>query len=281
MKKLMIFLILLLIPHLVSAGVISLTTTISTDIMTNDTTKIHIKLINSGDEPAHDIQVSLLTKDFSADPIIIGKLNPNEPFEKDFNVVLIEEILPGSYPILILTDYADANGYPFSSVSPSSIVYKTPTVSKVSGLINEVSLTGKESKKLTLSIRNLDDVEHDVNIKLVLPREIKVDEEGKKVLIGSKQEKSLDFEVSSLSAISGSTYVIVASIEYEVNDLHYSSFVNGIIRIDGGIKPKTKESEGTSTLAFIVLFISIIFVLIYAYPKYIKRRMKVEKGKTR
>ena len=276
MKGLMILLILLLIPYPVLAGVISLTTTISTDIMTEDATKIHVKLLNSGDEPAHNVQLSLLTESFNANPILVGELNPNEPFEGDFKVTLTEKILPGSYPIVVLTDYADANGYPFSSVSPSSIVYKTQTVSKVSGLIQEVSLAGKESKKVTLSIRNLDDVEHDVDVKLMLPRGIKVVDGENKISVGSKQEKSLDFEVSSLSAISGSTYAVVASIEYE-DELHYSSFVNGIIRIDGGAKQETQKSEGTSTLAYVVLFISIIFVLIYAYPKYIKRGKKIEK----
>lgn len=268
MRKLIIILILLLIPHPALASVISLTTTISSDIITEDVTKIHVKLLNSGDEPAHNVQMSLLDTGFSTESILVGMLNPNELFEGDFNVTLTEKILPGNYPVVVLTDYADANGYPFSSVSPSSIVYKAPTVSKVSGLIHEVSLTGKESKKLTLSIRNLDDVEHDVDVKLILPREIRVDEEEKGISIRPKQEKSLDFEVYSLSAISGSTYAVVASIEYE-DELHYSSFANGIIRIDGGVV-KTQESEGTSTLAYVVLFISIIFVLIYAYPKYIK-----------
>ena len=278
MRKLMILLILLLIPHLVSAGVISLTTTISTDIMTEDVTKIHVKLLNSGDEPAHSVQVSLLATGFNANPILVGKLNPNEPFEEDFEVTLTEEILPGSYPIVVLTDYTDANGYPFSSVSPSSIVYKTSTVSKVSGLMYEVNLTNKESKKLTLSIRNLDYIEHGVNIKLILPREIKVVDDEKKISIGPKQEKSLDYEVSSLSAISGSAYAVVASIEYE-DELHYSSFANGIIKIDGGAVSKTQEPEETSTLGYIVLFISIIFVLVYVYQKYIKRGKKIEKEK--
>jgi len=244
--------------------------------MTEDVTKIHVKLLNSGDEAAHNVKLSLLATGFSANPIFVGKLNPNDPFEEDFDVTLTEEILPGNYPVVILTDYADANMYPFSSVFSSSIVYKTPTVSRISGIMREVSLTGKESKKLTLSIRNLDDKEHDVDVKLILPREIKAVDGEKTISIGSKQEKSLDFEVSSLSAISGSTYAILASMEYE-DEFHYSSFANGIIRIDGGATPK--ESEGTSTLAYIVLFILMIFVSIYAYPKYIKRGKKVEKNR--
>lgn len=270
MKKLLILIILLLIPHPVSAGVISLTTEVSTDPLIENSTKTHVKLLNSGNEAAYNIQVSLILPPvFSTSPEFIGTLNPNKPEEVDFNINLIGETLPGNYPLVVLTDYADANGYPFSSVSPSFIVYKNQTNSKVSGIISELMLSGRESKKLTLSIRNLDDVEHDMDVKLILPREIKVVDKKKEISIGPKQEKSLDFEVSSLSAISGSTYVILASMEYEDENLHYTSSVNGIIRIDG--ETTSKEPEGTSILAYVILFISIIIVLIYAYPKYIKR----------
>ena len=84
---------------------------------------------------------------------------------------------------------------------------------------------------------------------------------------------------SSLSVISGSTYAVLASIEYE-DDMHYTSFANGIIRINGETASK-QESEGISTLAYVILFISIIFILIYAYQKYIKRGKKIEKRENR
>lgn len=274
MKKSFIVLILLLIPQVVLAGTISLTTSVSTDMMTEESTITHIELLNSGDESALGVQISLLTENFETDTISVGELRPNKPFEGDFDINLKGDINQGRYPIPVLVDYTDANGYPFSSVSPAFLVYKTPTTSKISGLISEVSLSGKESKKLTLSVRNLDDTEHDVDVKLILPREINVLDGEKTVSVGSKQEKSLDFEVSSLSAISGSTYAILASMEYD-DDLHYTSFANGIIRING--ESKTQESEHTSTLAYIVLFISIVFILVYAYPKYIKRGEKIEK----
>lgn len=274
MKKLLVIFILFFIPQLVSAGVISLTTTVSSDIITGDIGRVHVKLLNSGNEAAYDVQISLLTESFESNPIHLGKLNPNEPAEEDFEIRLKRIISPGRYPATIIVDYTDANGYPFSSVSSSFIVFKNSTVSKISGLISETSLSGKESKILTLSVRNLDDEEHDVDVKLILPREIKVVDAEKKISIGPKQEKSLDFEVSSLSAIPGSTYAILASIEYE-DDMHYTSFANGIIRIDGGAA--SKEPEGSSILAYVILFISMVFILIYAYPKYIKRGKKVER----
>jgi hypothetical protein len=230
MRKLMLILILLLSPQLVSAGVISLTATISTDVMTENTTKVLVKLLNSGDEAAHNVQISLLTDDFESNPIFVGILNLNVPFERNFTVSLKEDILPGNYPIVVLVDYADANGYPFSSVSPSYITYKTPTVSKLSSVVSELVLAGKETKKLTLTVRNLDDFSHNLNVKLILPRELKVDEE-RTISTQPKEEKELNFDVSSFSALPGSSYVVLANIEYDYNGLHYSSIGRGTVMI--------------------------------------------------
>ncbi|MFW9995692.1 MAG: nucleotide sugar dehydrogenase, partial [Candidatus Odinarchaeota archaeon] len=66
-------------------------------------------------------------------------------------------------------------------VSPTSIVYKMPSVSKISGAMEDLDLTGKETKTLKLSLRNLDDFPHDVNVKLILPRELKVDVDEKRI----------------------------------------------------------------------------------------------------
>jgi len=261
MKKLIILLIFLFIPHLVSAGIISLTTTVSTDIMTEDSTKIHVKLLNSGDEPAYNVQMSLLlSSSFNSEPIFIETLNPNEPFEADFDVTLTEEIIPGNYPIVILTDYADANGYPFSSVSPSFIVYQTRKLSKVSGGIPTLSLSGKKSKNLILNIRNLDDIPHDVEVKLFLPRELKVVDEERTLSIGAKDEEQLNFEVSSLSALTGSSYIVLASMEYEYEDSHYSSFGRGVIKIE---EEKPFEfSIWIPILSFCVLLIIFLYYFI-------------------
>ncbi len=48
MKKLLIILVLLLIPFPVLAGTISLTTSVSSDIITGNTGSVHVKLLNSG-----------------------------------------------------------------------------------------------------------------------------------------------------------------------------------------------------------------------------------------
>jgi len=256
-------------PHLVLASFISLTTTISTDIMTENTTKVNVKLVNSGDEAAYNVQISLITENFQTNPIFVVVLNPNNPFEGNFTLDLEDKILPGNYPIVVLVDYADANGYPFSSVSPTSIVYKTLTSSKVSGVTQELSLTGKETKKFILTIRNLDDLPHDVDVKLILPRELKVNDEERRISIQSKEEKELSFDVSSFGALPGSSYVALATMEYDDDNSHYSSIARGMINIG-------KES---STVLPEWIYIVGILILIAIFILYQFKGKKNEKNK--
>lgn len=276
-KELILIIILLLSIHSVYASVISLTTTISAETMSKNSAKLHIKILNSGDEAANNVQISSLTEDFKTDVINVGILEPNIPFEGDMNVSRTKEIDPGNYPIVVLTDYADANGYPFSSISRVDLTYKTNTVSKVSSVINELTLSGKESKKLILTVRNLDNIPHDVKVKLFLPRELKATDEERNLSIGSKEEKTLNFDVSSFSALAGSSYVVLDSIEYDDNNLHYSSFAQTIIKIveEGKENPINLPSYWPIAVAFV-----LILIFLYYQISGRKKWKESEKGKS-
>jgi hypothetical protein len=263
MKKLFIILVLSLIPEIVSANVISLTTTISTEIMSKILTEVRVKILNSGDEAAYSVQASiLLPDDFVVNPNTnyVGVLNPNEPKELKFNVSLKNHVYEGTYPLIVFVDYTDANGYPFSSVSPNYITYKTNTFSKLSGIFSELSLSGKESKKITLTLSNLDSIPHEVKIKLFIPRELKVLDDSRVLSVKSKEEKKLDFDVSSFSALAGSSYVVLASIEYDDNNLHYSSFAQTIVKI---IEEKSSISLDLPSWSPIAIIVILIVNFIY------------------
>jgi hypothetical protein len=223
-------------------------------------TKTHIRLLNSGDETAYNVQISLINDNFNVDQVHVGNLDPNMPFEGDINIKKMKEILPGDYPLVVLTDYADANGYPFSSVSPNYITYKTNTFSKLSGIFSELSLSGKESKKITLTLSNLDSIPHEVKIKLFIPRELKVLDDSRVLSVKSKEEKKLDFDVSSFSALAGSSYVVLASIEYDDNNLHYSSFAQTIVKI---IEEKSSISLDLPSWSPIAIIVILIVNFIY------------------
>lgn len=258
MKRWFIF-FLLLSPSIVFAGKISLTTIISTDLMTEDTSQIKIIITNSGDEAAYNVKLSISSDDFKADSVDVGILQPDIPFETNIDVSKIKEINEGSYSLVLLTEYADANGYPFSSVSPVSLNYKKSSVSSVTASVGSVSLSGDESKDIVVTLTNTDDKTHDVKVKLSLPKELKTEEVQKTVTVGSKEKKTLNFKVSNLAGLSGSSYVILTSVEYEENDLHYSFLVDGMVSITQGT---TKTTTRTSNVP---KEFNIMYVLIFAY----------------
>jgi hypothetical protein len=270
MKKFsVLFTFLLFFGSIASATFISLTTSFA-EITIENSTQGRVKIINSGDEAAFSLSVSLiLPEGFEADKISIEKLSPNSSFEGILNITRKKDLTKGKYPAIVLTEYADANGYPFSAISPTSIIYKVNTLSKVSGSISELTLRGKESKKLILTLKNLDDAKHEVKIRLFLPRELKALEKEKTIELKEKEERKIEFEVSNFAALEGSSYVALASIEYEDN-LHYSSFAIGIIKIEG-------EKEFLSSnkyLIFLLAFLVIIFICYEACKKIPKKKRK-------
>jgi len=265
-------------PQLVLASYISLTTTITTELITDDSSKIEVSILNSGDESAFSVQISpLLSSDFQVEPNLydLGTLDPNEPEKINFDVTLSDGILPGSYPLVVLVDYADANGYPFSSVSPSSIIYKTQTLSKVTGVMEKLDLSKERTQTLTLTIRNLDQVQHNVDVKIYLPRELKIDKEESTVSIGPKEEKNINFEVSSFSALPGSSYIVLATLDYDDSNSHYSYTARNIINI---VKEKPLEFPiWLPILSFIVLLIIFAYYLIRGKNEGISRNSNTER----
>lgn len=234
-------LFLILISSLTVFGrYISLSTQASTEkIVYGNETQLNVKLINSGDESAYDVQVSLiLPEGFEANSLFFRELMPNSPYEGTIKIKINENLTPGEYPIGILTDYKDANGYPFSSISSVTLFFKKQTSSQVFGILQKIKISSAEGEKeLMLKIRNLDSKQHSLKIKLFLPRELKSDITTEKIMeINSKEEKEIKFKISNFGALPGSTYIIFATLEYDDKDdkeklLHFSSIILGIVEI--------------------------------------------------
>ncbi len=268
-----IFLIVLMLPSLVLAGTISLTTSVTTDILTTSQGEIQFSLTNSGDEAAYNVQVSLITDDFSSQLIHVGTLEINRPFETNITLNVNDNLKEGNYPVVLLTEYTDANGYPFSSVSPITLTYKNPYSSRITGIFENIELSGKRSKNLVLKLKNMDQVDHDVNVKLILPNELSSDTIEKTVSVGSKEGKNIVFKVSNFAGLEGSSYVVLASIEYE-NDYHYSSLASGMVRI--------VEKKGMNVPKWIpisTLIIVVIIFIIFQVKSKIRFEFKREKKK--
>ncbi|MCD6093125.1 MAG: hypothetical protein J7J38_03880 [Candidatus Aenigmarchaeota archaeon] len=264
MKKLVI-LFILLFSNISFAGYISLTTSMENIFIYNNSAEINISLLNSGDEPAFNTKLFLVLPDgFKVNELFVGTLKQNNTFVGQFNISVVKNIIPGKYTFAVLTEYSDANGYGFSSVSPSTIIYKKPTSTKISGFIKELKLGEKETKNLELKILNRDTEEHNIRAHLYLPNELVAKENDKTVLIKPNEEKEIDFSISNFGALLGSSYIVFASVEYEEDWLHYSTIVRGIVNIEKG--------DYSWIIICIVLILITIFVIIN-----IRHKFKVRK----
>lgn len=251
-------LVFLLFISLASASYITIVTTVHSDIIYGNSTTILIKLEQRGDESAYDVEVvPLVPNDFVVEGFLKKeRLDPGKTLYGSFNLSLKKNMPHGKYPLVIRTVYHDANRYPFSVVSPHSIVHVSGYESGISGSIDELELAKEGSGENVLKIRNLDDTPKEISVRLYLPKELKADENEKTVSIGPREEKRILFSVESVGALPGSSYSILASLEYD-SGYHYTSFANGPVRI-----VERKESFDIITV-LAALFIILLVIFIY------------------
>lgn len=250
-----------------SATYIQLSTQITVENMVNDSsTEINVSIINHGDESASDVQLSLSSPQGfqTSDSIPLGILKPNVTYGGTFRVNIDDKTTPGRYVFVLITRYADMNGYPFSGVAPVSLVYKKDAPKLVHATISNLELPEKDTQKLTLSIRNLDNSDHTVNVKLFLPGELKSDEAEKEVYVKSKEEKQMEFPVSTFGALPGSSYPVLAAISFEDSQLHYSSMAASTIRI---VKQKSIFTLPSNQTLIAIVVVLILILVYYQFKK--------------
>jgi hypothetical protein len=234
LRKLFHFLaFLLLLPCFASAGYIQLTTS-SNPVLVDNYSGAHLdfSIRNTGNEAAYSLRFSLLLPEgVTAAEGGVSKLDANGSYSSSFELIFSKNLAPGTYGAALLVDYADANGYRFSSVSPAVFSVQREASSLVQSKFFEVSLQGSEPKTLELVLRNLDDAPHGVALKLFFPRELKANSYEQKISVEPKSEKQISFEVSSVGALPDSSYSALLLVEYEQNGVHYSSLSSGVISV--------------------------------------------------
>jgi hypothetical protein len=241
----------------VSATFISITTDINDLDIIDNAGVSNVTVRNLGDEAAFDVGLSfLLPGGFVGEDLFIGRLNPGEGVDKELFLSIEGDTALGVYPAALVVSYKDANSYPFSAISPFKIISGSRTTSNVFGVFDEVTLTGDRKEKLTLSIKSPDESGHDLHVRLYLPIELNAVESEKDLSIGSSSEGEVNFEVSSFSALPGSTYAVFASIAYTDDGLEHSAIARGIVRVD-----KEKPLFSKERLTFALIGLILIFVL--------------------
>jgi len=252
-RKIFTIALILALAGISSARYISISTSVSVEnLVRGDTTQVGVKLLNSGDEPAYDVRLSLLLPEgFSADELTPGRLDPEKPYTGNFTVNIAKNVISGSYPIVILTDYRDANSYPFSSVTLNSLNIRERTSSDIFGVLSRIRMSPDGSAVTTLRIRNRGNEKHKLKVRFFLPKELEVRPEHYELEIGPRAQKELKFKISSFGALTGSTYVVFASIDYDEDNLHYSSTASGTVEIVNEDELPPASDDGENPLEFL------------------------------
>ena len=269
-----------------SASYISLTTSASTDIAFGRSANVALAIRNLGDETAHGVAASLLESPyFQSEPLRMGDIRPQGSASGNMTLGLKAGMLPGRYVVPVLVEYADANGYPFSSVTAAVLVYESSAYSSVVGSVGEVTIGESGKAILPVNVKNLDDRPHDITLTLYLPKELKAWSGGtvSAVTVGAKDEGTVRFDIANLAGLRGSSYSVPVMIEYETGGMHYSSTATGLVEIgysqtsthgsaeNGGNANNASNTGSGPNIIFVLIVLCVFVIAIAVYYRFIRK----------
>lgn len=263
MKKILLFLaVILLIIPIAAASYLSMQSSIA---VTGD--EAIITVTNLGDEIAYSVQLSVDINGQEKISDLKSQLGMQEKFE--WKMPLGARLKnPGKYPLVLTTNYQDANSYPFSAISVSTFDYKQSAIPDIAAKIGNIKLSGKGVLELT--VKNMAERAKGLNIRLIAPKELTAGKDKVSIKLPAKTEMSINFEIEKFSALAGSSYAVFAVIEYDENGRHYTAVSNGMVKVvQGGIFSLQKLA--------VFAMIAIIVVLFAYFMMFRKRKNRKER----
>jgi len=226
----------------------------------NETT-VNLSITNNGDEPATDVKLDLMSEiGRPSSDIYWEMLSPGETGNGSFKIIFDDSIPPGSHPQKISLRYTNPRSEVYSLVFPAILNYGKVAYPLVRGRLSMLNLSEGGKADLKLMLENLDNADHKVKIKLLIPDELGVDISEQTIEISRKKTKIITYTLYTIASREGNDYMIYATIEYAREDMHYTSTAKGRVHITK-MKEKTSYLSKKNVLgAFIVLI-----VLVYAY----------------
>jgi hypothetical protein len=260
MKKtaaVMLALLIVLSAHSVFAGHIRLDTGVTCGVE-NEKLKVSITLTNRGNEPAYNLQCEIKTGDKGTPTTGKEELTVDESYRVE-SLIDLDLKKPGTYPLTVTIYYTDRNRHPFSSVTCTTFVYEKEPLPRIFGQIKPATFSRKAI--LTLTLTNLDETELKTSTRLVVPREVTVEDGAKECVVPPRSDTSLRFHVKNFSALPGSTYPVFCITEFERGEKHHTAISQGSVSI---IKRNFIKEYRDYLVALIVIllifFIALQFV---------------------
>lgn len=232
---------------------ISLNTTLASQVE-GQKLKVDVSVSNKGNESAFNVQAEIRA---AGKEILVEKKDELTIGSSYLAKTLIPLSLekPGTYPLTLIMHYTDGNQYPFSSLTCKTFSYKSEATPEIFGQLKSTQFS--ESGTVKFRLKNSGDNKIRATAQLVLSHELTVKNRKTELIIGPRSEKSLDFEVSNVSALAGSTYQAFAITEYGQAGLHLSVISPGTI----SIVEKSVFNEYQIYFYSIIAILLILFVV--------------------
>jgi len=213
---------------------------------------------------------------FSAKGYVATEIfNPSDELKGNFSISANKNISAGTYPAVIFIKYRNENMNTFSTLYPHLLTYKNRYCSKIQGSISDLEMTGKHTGITTLKIINYDNESHKIKINLYFPIEIKNTSCIKEILLGPRQEEEINLEINAFRVIMGRAYKILASLEYDENGRHFSSFATGIVRVNLKISEGEEQNYVLWGTLWGTIILFIILLVIYIYYSFTAKNKRL------
>ncbi len=175
--------------------------------VTGDQISLYVETANKGDERALNVRIeALFPGAFQSSPVI-EKMEPNVKADHTFEWKMPEGSKYRQMVVPVLTHYADANLYPFSSVTYALAVAGSPPPEKITGKTSPFSMTDRGT--LVVQFRSLDDQSHELKLRVVAPKEIAVEPGSLQAQVPANGVVSAEFALKNFSALPGSSYALL------------------------------------------------------------------------
>ena len=192
---------------------------------------VKVTTTNIGREAAVNVQIQVLFQGKKHSSQIRPRLEPGQYFTA--MVSLLPDLkMAGSYSVEVRVNFHDLNGYPFSSLSYGSVVFKEGVNTEVFIEPSEVILAKRS--KLELEILNMDQENREIKIRLAVPRELNVTPSEKTLTLKARGRQKVSFRLENFSALPGSVYAILGFYEYVADGRHFTGVSESKVNVIEG-----------------------------------------------
>ncbi len=178
-----------------------------------------VSIVNQGDESAASVQAHVEFRGTRFSAQVMPVLAVGQSYTGNFQIPR-DRLASGRYTLVVMTDYTDTNGYPFTALSTAGFVVGEDFPPQIHGMAEPVELGGTEP--LTLRLKNQGKKDLQAQLRLVLPKEISADPVERVLGLGALQENDAAFSLRNFSALEGSTYQVFVLAEYSDAGRHSS-----------------------------------------------------------